>query len=327
MSAETPPVRATFAQSVREQLPPIRIQQFAFPLALLTMIVIGCVAYPQFRTSDNVRNVLTFAAIPLIVALGQTVVVLARGADLSVGSMIALSGAVLGVLFVNKNMNLALVFVICIAIGVGLGMANGVVITKLRVSFIIVTLGTFSIFRSLADVVINGASISVYHPTLDWMSNGEIGPIPVLIITAVLLYGVMLFVLRGTTFGRAVYAVGANPEAARLSGIRVHRIVIAGYAICGALAAFAGILTVGQLGSSQPTAGVSAELNSLAAVLLGGTRFSGGHGGVTGTIMGVVFLGTLTNLLLIAGVNSFWQGAASGLVLITAVAVDRTRRD
>ena len=206
-------------------------------------------------------------------------------------------------------------------------LANGVIVTKLRVSFIIVTLGTFSIFRSLADVIINGTSISVYNPTLDWMANGEIGPIPVLIITAVLFYLIMLFVLRGTTFGRSVYAVGANPEAARLSGIPVHRIVIAGYAICGGLAAFAGILTVGQLGSSQPTAGVSAELNSLAAVLLGGTRFSGGHGGVTGTVMGVLFLGTLTNLLLIAGVNSFWQGTASGLVLITAVALDRTRRD
>jgi ribose transport system permease protein len=315
-------------EALKEQLPPLRVQQFAFPLALLTMIVIGSIAYPQFRTSANIRNVLTFASIPLIVALGQTVVVLARGADLSVGSMIALSGAVLGVLFVNKHMSLALTFAICIALGIGLGaVANGVIVTKLRVSFIIVTLGTFSIFRSLADVVLNGTSISVYNPTLDWMANGQIGSIPVLIVTAALFYLVMLFVLRGTTYGRAVYAVGANPEAARLSGIPVNRVVIAGYAICGGLAAFAGILTVGQLGSAQPTAGVSAELNSLAAVLLGGTRFSGGHGGVTGTVMGVLFLGTLTNLLLIAGVNSFWQGTASGLVLITAVALDRTRRD
>jgi ribose transport system permease protein len=315
-------------ETIQEQLPPIRIQQFAFPLALLTMIVIGSLAYPQFHTSANVRNVLTFASIPLIVALGQTVVVLARGADLSVGSMIALSGAVLGVLFVNKGLPLALTFAICIGLGLALGaIANGVTITKLRVSFIIVTLGTFSIFRSLADVVINGTSISVYNPTLDWMTNGQIGSIPVLIVTAALFYLLMLFVLRGTTFGRAVYAVGANPEAARLSGIPVHRVVIAAYAICGGLAAFAGILTVGQLGSAQPTAGVTAELNSLAAVLLGGTRFSGGHGGVTGTVMGVLFLGTLANLLLIAGVNSFWQGTASGLVLITAVALDRTRRD
>jgi len=315
-------------ESIREQRPPIRIQQFAFPLALLTMIVVGSIAYPQFHTTANVRNVLTFASIPLIVALGQTVVVLARGADLSVGSMIALSGAILGELFVIKHVSLALTFVICIGVGVLLGgMVNGLIVTKLRVSFIIVTLGTFSIFRSLADVIINGTSISVYNPTLDWMTNGQIGSIPVLIVIAVVFYLVMLAVLRGTTFGRSVYAVGANPEAARLSGIPVHRIVIAGYAICGGLAAFAGILTVGQLGSAQPTAGVSAELNSLAAVLLGGTRFSGGHGGVTGTVMGVLFLGTLTNLLLIAGVNSFWQGTASGLVLITAVALDRTRRD
>jgi ribose transport system permease protein len=328
MTTRRPFAGVALSDSLREQLPPIRIQQFAFPLALLMMIVIGSIAYPQFHTSANVRNVLTFAAIPLIVALGQTVVVVARGADLSVGSMIALSGAILGELFVTKQMSFALTFAVCIVMGIAVGaLANGVIVTKLRVSFIIVTLGTFSIFRSLADVIINGTSISVYNPTLDWMANGEVGSIPVLIITAVLFYLIMLFVLRGTTFGRSVYAVGANPEAARLSGIPVHRIVIAGYAICGGLAAFAGILTVGQLGSSQPTAGVSAELNSLAAVLLGGTRFSGGHGGVTGTVMGVLFLGTLTNLLLIAGVNSFWQGTASGLVLITAVALDRTRRD
>jgi len=313
---------------IRERLPPIRFQQFAFPLALLTMILIGVVLYPQFRTSANVRSVLTFASIPLIVALGQTIVVLGRGADLSVGSMIALSGAVLGELFVIKGVPFALTFVICLVLGVGLGAAaNGLIITKLRVSFIIVTLGTFSIFRSLADVIINGTSITVYNPTLDWMANGQIGSIPVLIVTAALFYLIVLFVLRGTTYGRSVYAVGANPEAARLSGIPVHRVIITGYAICAGLAAFAGILTVGQLGSAQPTAGVSAELNSLAAVLLGGTRFSGGHGGVTGTVMGVLFLAILTNLLLIAGVNSFWQGTASGIVLIAAVALDRTRRD
>ena len=313
---------------IRDRLPHLRIQQFAFPLALLTMILIGVILYPQFRTSANVRNVLTFASIPLIVAFGQTIVVLARGADLSVGSMIALSGAVLGELFAVKGLPFALTFAICIVVGLGLGaVANALIITKLRVSFIIVTLGTFSIFRSLADVIISGTSITVYDPTLDWMANGEVGPIPVLVITAAIFYLVVLFVLRGTTYGRSVYAVGANPEAARLSGIPVHRVVIAGYAICGGLAAFAGILTVGQLGSAQPTAGVSAELNSLAAVLLGGTRFSGGHGGVTGTVMGVLFLGVLTNLLLIAGVNSFWQGTASGIVLIAAVALDRTRRD
>jgi ribose transport system permease protein len=320
--------QATASVRLRERLPPLRIQQFAFPLALLTMIMIGVFLYPQFRTSANVRNVLTFASIPLIVAFGQTIVVLARGADLSVGSMIALSGAVLGWLFAIKGVSFPITIVLCLCVGVGLGaIVNGMTVTKLRVSFIIVTLGTFSIFRSLADVIISGTSVTVYDPNLDWLSNGEIGPIPVLIIIAALFYLVVLFVLRGTTFGRSVYAVGANPEAARLSGIPVHRIVIAGYAICGLLAAFAGILTVGQLGSAQPTAGVSAELNSLAAVLLGGTRFSGGHGGVTGTVMGVLFLGILTNLLLIAGVNSFWQGTASGLVLIAAVALDRTRRD
>lgn len=309
------------------RLPRVRLQQLAFPLALIAIILFGLVSYEQFRSWDNVRNVLTFASIPFIVAIGQTLVVVARGADLSVGSMIALSGAVFGALYVNHQYSFLLTLAICIALGAMLGAANGLVITKLRVSFIIVTLGTFAIFRSQADIVLGGTSITVYHPTLDWLTNGQLGRIPVLIVIAASLYVVMLLLLRGTTYGRAVYAVGANPEAARLAGISVHRVIIIGYAICAALAAFAGVLTVGQLGSAQPTAGVGAELNSLAAVLLGGTRFSGGHGGVTGTLMGVLFLGVLINLLLIAGVNSFWQGTASGLVLIAAVALDRTRRD
>jgi ribose transport system permease protein len=312
---------------LRDRLPPLRIQQFAFPLALLIMIVIGILLYPQFRTWSNVRNVLTFASIPMIVALGQTLVVLARGADLSVGSMMALSGAVLADLYVTHGYPFVVAFLACVGVGLALGALNGIVITKVRVSFIIVTLGTFAIFRSQADIILSGTSITVYHPTLDWFANGQLGSIPVLIVVAAALYLAMLFLLRGTTYGRSVYAVGANPDAARLTGIPVHRVLIIAYAVCAALAALGGVLIVGQLGSAQPTAGVGYELNSLAAVLLGGTRFSGGHGGVTGTLMGVLFLAVLTNLLLIGGVNSFWQGTASGLVLIAAVAVDRTRRD
>jgi len=306
---------------------PPRFETFAFPFALATMLVIGAIFYPNFRTLDNFRNVLVFASIPLIVSLGQTMVVLGRGVDLSVGSMVGLSGAVFAWLF-NNGQSFWVSAVAVLVAGAALGTSvNGMLITKGKVSFLIVTLGTFSIFRSIATVVLNGTSITVDSSTLDNTVNGQVGAVPNIIILAGAFYLGTLVLLRGTTYGRSLYAVGANPDAARLAGIPVDRVMLIAYGISALLAALAGILTVGQLGSAQATAGVGAELISIASVLLGGTRFSGGHGGVTGTLLGVLFLGVLINLLLIAGVNSFWQGTASGLVLIAAVAIDRGRRD
>jgi ribose transport system permease protein len=241
--------------------------------------------------------------------------------------MMALSGAVFAELYLDGS-TFVVAFVGALVLGVFLGLVvNGLITTKLKVSFIIVTLGTFAIFRSQATVIVDGQSVTITNSTLEWLANGSIGPIPAIVVVAAAVYLVMLAVLRGTAYGRAVYAVGANPVAARLAGIPVDRIIYVGYGICGGLAALAGLLTVGQLGSAQPTTGTGAELTAIAAVLLGGTRFSGGHGGVTGTVVGVLFLGMLLNLLLIAGVDSFWQGTASGVVLIAAVALDRTRRD
>jgi ribose transport system permease protein len=290
-------------------------------------VIVGSIAYEQFRTTDNLRNVLAYASIPFIVAMGQTVVVLARGVDLSVGSMMALSGAIFATLMTDGRpliLSLAVTIVGCTLIGL---LVNGLLITRLGVSFLIVTLGTFSIFRSVATVTLDGVSLTVDAPVLDTLANGRTGPIPNIVIFAAVLYVLMVFVLRGTTYGRSVYAVGASPQAARLAGIPVDRIVMIGYGVAALCAAVAGLLLVGQLGSAQPTAGVGAELNSLAAVLLGGTLFSGGYGGITRTLSGVLFLQVLLNLLTIAGINSFWQGAASGLVLIAAVAIDRSRRD
>jgi ribose transport system permease protein len=319
-------VTSAFSQATRS-LHRFRIERAAFPVAALVLIIVGAVAYPGFRTVDNFRNILTFAAIPCIVALGQTVVVVGRGVDLSVGSMMALSGAIFGRLYLDGQ-NFWISFSTAIAIGVLLGMfVNGLLITKVKVSFIIVTLGTLAIFRSLATVLVSGNSLVIDSAVLDYLANGYIGPIPVVVVVAASIYIVALGLLRGTAYGRALYAVGSNPTAARLAGIPVDRVMIIGYGLCAGLAALAGLLTVGQLGSSQPTAGTGTELISIASVLLGGTRFSGGYGGVTGTVVGVLFLGLLLNLLLIAGVPSFWQGTVSGLVLIAAVAADRSRRD
>ena len=302
-----------------------RLERLIFPTALVALIVVGVSVNDSFRTFDNFRNVFTFAAIGLIIALGETLVILARAIDLSVGSMVALSGAVFAKLYVD-GMHIALAGAVAVALGVLLGVTlHGLVITKLKVSFLIVTLGTFAIFRSQANVLLEGQSFTVDNSGLNWLANGRIGPIPVLVLQAAIVYVVLLFLLRATTFGSAVYAIGANPDAARVAGIPVDRVLIAIFGICAGLAAYGGIMTVAQIGSAQPTAGIGLELVAIGGVLVGGTRFSGGEGGVTGTVVGVLFLAILSNLLLLVGVNSFWIGTATGFVLIGAVALDRSR--
>jgi ribose transport system permease protein len=303
------------------------VGRFAFPAALIAMTLFGLIAYPTFRSVDGLLNVLSFSSILMIVALGQTLVVLGRGADLAVGSMAGLSGAIFATRLADGwPAWLAAAAALLVGLGVGI-VLHGLLITKARISFLIVTLGTFSILRSQVQVILDGQSVTVDAPTLDNLANGRWLGVPALVWVAGLLYVATVLLLRCTGFGRSLYAVGSNPVAARLAGLPVDRVVIIAFALCAVLASFAGLLIVGQLGSAQPTAGAGLEMSSLAAVLLGGTRFSGGNGNVTRTLFGVLFLGILNNILFIAGVSSFWQGTASGVVLIAAVAIDRSRKE
>lgn len=308
------------------------LQRYAFPAALGALVLYGMVALPQFRTLATMRNILAFSAILFIMALGQTIVVISRGVDLSVGSMAGFAGAVFAT-FVSRGWDLGLdaaivgiVAALAAAVAIGAGF-NGLLITRGRISFLIVTLGSFSILRSQVNVILDGRSVTVAIPLMNDIVNSRTFGIPNVVLFAAGAYLLVVALLRGTVYGRALYVVGANPDAARIAGIRVDRVVTIAYGLSAVFAAGSGLLLVGQLGSAQVSAGAGMELTSIAAVLLGGTRFSGGHGGATHTLLGVLFLGTLNSVLVIAGVSSFWQGTASGLVLIAAVAIDRTRED
>lgn len=302
------------------------LTDLVLPLALIGLVTFGVIMFPAFRQPTTLVNILMFSSILLIVAVGETFVVIGRGADLSVGSMVGLSGAVLAILVIDGWPPL-LAALGALLLGVAIGVAHGLLITKLKISFLIVTLGTFALLRSQVQVLLNGQSKSVSVPFLEFLANGRTGPIPNLVIVAVIVYIAATLILRCTGFGRALYAVGSSPEAARLAGIPVARVTIIAFALSALTAAFAGLLTVGTLGSAQTTAGTGMELAALSAVLLGGTRFSGGFGSATRTLFGVLFLGVLNSTLFAAGISSFWQGTASGLVLIAAVALDRTRKD
>ncbi|MEV1169138.1 ABC transporter permease [Nonomuraea sp. NPDC049784] len=301
--------------------------ELAFPAALLVLLVGAVIAFPSFRVVGTYLDILSFSSVLFIIAIGQTLVVIGRGVDLSVGSMAGLAGAVFATLTVSGWSSAAAAGV-ALLLGLAVGaIAHGLLITKLGISFMIVTLGTYSLLRSQAQVVLEGKSITIDVGWLDALSNGRVLGIPSVVLLAAGLYLVAVLILRCTGFGRALYATGSNPLAARLAGLPIDRVTIIAFAVSGLFAALAGLLTVGQLGSAQPGGGAGLELTAIAAVLLGGTRFSGGFGSVTRTLVGVLFLAVLNNVLYAAGVSSFWQGTASGAVLIAAVAIDRSRKE
>lgn len=192
-----------------------------------------------------------------------------------------------------------------------------------------VTLGSLTIFRSLAQLPTDGLSIQLASRAgfglIDWLGDGRWGPISIPVLVALLVAAGVVYIMRGTTFGRAVFAVGGNEDAARLAGIKVDRVRIAAFAFNGALVGVAGILFAGRIRAASPLIGVGSELEVIAAVLLGGTSFLGGAGTVVGTLIGVMFIGVLQNGLNLLGVQALWQGLVTGAVLILAVWVDRLR--
>jgi ribose/xylose/arabinose/galactoside ABC-type transport system permease subunit len=206
------------------------------------------------------------------------------------------------------------------------GGVNGVLVGPLGLSFLVVTLGTLILFRGVSNLWSDTRTTQVVSPLLDALAFDDLlgVPIPVLIMIGTFL--IALYVQRSTYFGRDVYAVGGNAEAARLSGVRVGRTIIAVYAISGLLAAFGGVLQTARIGAARPLVGVAVLFAAAAAVVLGGTSFAGGVGGVGGTVVGVLFLATLQNGLSVSGVASFWQQIITGAILLAAIILDRVRR-
>jgi ribose transport system permease protein len=301
-------------------------------VAVLILLVALFIAFAatqnNFLTSTNIENLLTSVSILWVVSIGMTFVVLTAGIDLSVGSLLALSGIILSHLLNNAGLpawlGVALTLVAGAAIGAGV---NGALIGRVGLSFFVVTLGTLSLYAGLVNIWSDTKTTYVTSSLIDGIGFGKaLGvatPIWIMIGTLVIAF----VVLRWTYFGRDVYAVGGNIDAARLSGINVTRTLMAVYGIAGLGAAVAGVIQVGRLGAASPQVGQDIPLAAAAAVLLGGTSFTGGVGGVIGTAVGVLFIGTLQNGLSIAGVSSFWQQVVTGVILIVAVSIDRIQRN
>jgi len=293
-------------------------------LEVMLLIFMG-IAQPEFFSGTNLSNIIRSSAIPIILGIGMTFTILTAGIDLSVGSVLAFTGILLSGFITHMPRIVAVLLTIVIVTAV-VGGLNGILIGKLGLNAFVITLGSLGIFRGIAYLVTNGTTRSMDTGTLiNTLGDGNLGPIPGPLIVVVVVAGVSIWALRSTYFGRDVYAVGGNEFASRLAGIFTSRVKLTVYFISASLAALAGIMQVGRLQSAAPTAAAGIELTVVAGVLLGGTRLSGGVGSITGTVIGLLFLQTISNSLTIQGVSSYWQQVVTGVLLGAAVLFDRVR--
>jgi ribose/xylose/arabinose/galactoside ABC-type transport system permease subunit len=303
-------------------------QRFFVVLVLVIgLFIVFAVTQERFATSANIKALLTSAAILWVVAIGLTFVMLAGGFDLSVGSMLALTSIGLGAFVNDWGIAPGGAVVLALALGVVLGAFNGILVGQLGLSFLVVTLGTLILYRGVVDLWSETKTTQVLSSFLDSLAFDSFLGVPWPVWLMIGTFLVALYVQRSTYFGRDVYAVGGNPDAARLSGIKVNRTIIAVYAISGLLAGVAGVLQTARIGAASPQVGEAVLFDAAAAVLLGGTSFAGGIGGVGGTAVGVLFLATLQNGLSVAGIASYWQEIVTGAILLVALLLDRLQRE
>lgn len=302
-----------------------RVFQNRYAGALISLVLVGIflsLTQPVFLTWPNMMNIVKSNSVVFVLALGATYVVISGGVDLSVASATAASAMVFG-LILATGASAPVAIVAALLFGAFLGALNGIAISYFKISFFVVTLGTLSMFQSFSLIINEGASVSVFSTPgfkpLNAFVNSNIGPFPVIMVFDLALLLIAGGILRFTAFGRALYAIGSNTEAARLNGINVKRTILFVFIIAGFTAGLGSLVQVGRLTSASADIDPTLLMTVLAAVLIGGTAFTGGEGGVFGTMIGVLFLGVVQNGLTLSGVSSFWQGMVSGGILILAV--------
>ncbi len=294
-------------------------------VALLVLIGVVSFLSPNFFTADNLLNILRQTSVNAIMAVGMTLVILTAGIDLSVGSVLALCGA-LAATMVAMELPIWLVVPLTLGAGALLGGVSGLIIAKGKVQAFIATLVTMTALRGITMVYTEGRPISTgFSDGADhfaWLGTGYLFGLPVPIWLMAIVFLLAWFMLNHTSLGRYIYALGGNESATRLSGINVDRVKLAVYGLCGALSALAGLIVTSRLSSAQPTAGMGYELDAIAAVVLGGTSLMGGKGRIMGTLIGALIIGFLNNALNLLDVSSYYQMIAKASVILLAVMID-----
>ena len=294
-------------------------------IALLVLIGVVSAINPNFFTVDNILNILRQTSVNAIIAVGMTFVILIAGIDLSVGSILALTGA-FAASMVGTELSILLVIPSVLLIGTLLGTLSGVIVAKGKVQAFIATLVTMTLLRGVTMVYTDGRPISTgFSDTADafaFLGTGYLFGIPVPIWLMAIVFLISWYVLKHTKMGRYIYALGGNEAATQLSGINVDKVKIFVFAVSGFLSALAGLIVTSRLSSAQPTAGVTYELDAIAAVVVGGTSLMGGKGRVMGTLIGALIIGFLNNALNLLDISSYYQMIAKALVILVAVLAD-----
>ncbi|MEG2017823.1 MAG: ribose ABC transporter permease [Clostridium sp.] len=300
------------------------VEKYKSLIGLVLLCAVITMVTPNFLTVSNITNIFTQVSVNAIIAVGMTFVILTGGIDLSVGSTLAISGA-LAASIVKSTGSIPLAIIAAGIVGILIGLINGLLISRGKLQAFIATLATMTIFRGATLVFTNGTPISKLPEAFVNIGNGKIGfmPIPVIITIVVALAGI--YVLSQTRLGRYLYAVGGNEDSARLSGINTNKIKTLAYVISGFAASIAGVIITSRIGSASPNAGTGFELDAIAAVVIGGTSLAGGEGKVTGTIIGALIIGVLNNGLNLMNVSPFYQSIVKGLVILLAVLLDKKR--
>lgn len=318
---------------MRSPIPSVVLARFRSLIALALMVLVLSLLSDRFLTPENGWNILRQISVNLCLSIGLTLVILSGGIDLSVGAILALAGAVAAGLLkhgvalpsfdVLLQVTTAGAMVAGIGVGAGLGWCNGFVITRFQLPPFVATLGMLSIARGLTMLWTGGFPITGLGTGFGHLGTGVFLGMPMPVWIMAVLVAVFVVITRRTRFGRHLYAVGGNERAARLTGLRVDRVKIAVYTLAGALAGVAGLIVTARLDSAQPNAGMGYELDSIAAVVIGGTSLAGGRGSILGTVLGCLIIGVLNNGLFLLNVSPFWQQVVKGLVILIAVAIDR----
>ena len=293
-------------------------QRFGLVFSFLLLLIALSLLSDRFLTPTNLLNVLRQATINGIVSVGMTLVILTGGIDLSVGSVLALS-VTLGASLMKQGQPVALAVLIALGCGTLLGIINGLMITRAKIPPFIATLGMLTVARGLTLMYTQGQPITGLPPTFRWIGTGLIGPIPVPIVLTLLVFAAGIIFLSRTRYGAQIYLMGDNPTAAKLAGVPTERLTVLVYALSGFCAALAGLVLVARLDSAQPIIGQGYEFNAIAAVVVGGTSFAGGEGGLGGTLLGALLIETLNNGLNLLNVSPLWEQVVKGVVIALAL--------
>ena len=292
-----------------------------FVVFIIICLILSFIS-PQFLTVSNWTIIITQVSINALLAFGVTFVIITGGIDLSLGSMVAVTGVTAAMLAHPDTFPVVLPIFAGLFAGFLMGVFNGFIITKSKIAPFIVTLGTMTIGRGLALILSKGRPVSNLSDSFNFIGGGDIFGIPFPIIVLIVIFIICSLILKKTLLGRYIYAIGGNEQASRASGINVNQVKMAVYSISGLLAGLAGILLTSRITTGQPNAGAGFELDAIAAAVIGGTSTSGGIGTMTGTLIGVLLIGVINNGLDLLNVTSYYQQVVMGIIIIGAVVLD-----